>query len=162
MNQPMTSDPSAPATNATPEVPTETKRHPIRGFFWGLLTGLGLALVLVVTKVITLAIAPIVVVIVVVALLCTIWGLVGPAKKAKGPIPVVITPSPTPPPSRFDDFSDGPRTPVATVAPVPEPVQAPSDVVAEATDQVPSPGTSVFDAPPADAASADPAASDDD
>jgi hypothetical protein len=153
MNQPMTND-SAPATNATMEIPTDLKRHPVRGFLWGLFTGLGLALVLVITKVITLGIVPIVVTIVVVALLCTIWGLVGPAKKAKGPIPVVITPSPTPPPSRFDDFADSSRTPVA---PVPEPVEAPGDVAAEAADQAPKPDTSVFDAPPADAASADPA-----
>jgi hypothetical protein len=154
MNQPITND-SAPATNATMEIPTETKRHPIRGFFWGLLTGLGLALVLVVSKVITLSITSIVVTIVVVALLSTIWGLVGPAKKAQGPIPVTITQTPAPPPSRFDDFTDGPRTPAE---PVPEPVEAPSDV-AEAADRTPKRDTSGFDAPQADSAGDDPAGS---
>ena len=49
--------------------------------------------------VITLAITPIVVTIIVTALLGTIWGLVGPAKKAKGPVPVKISPTQAPPPS---------------------------------------------------------------
>lgn len=151
MSDSMTND-TAP-TNATMEIPTEIKRHPVRGFLWGLITGIGLALVLVITKVIMLSIPSIVITIVVVALLCTIWGLVGPAKKAKGPIPVQITPSPAPPPSRFDDFTDSPATPVA---PVPEPVEA-LDEVADAVDESRQPDTSGFDAPQADAVSDGPA-----
>lgn len=150
MSQPTTNDSAAPI-NATMEIPTDIKRHPFRGFLWGLILGLGVAILLIVTKLITLAIAPIVTVIIVVALLATIWGLVGPAKQAKGPIPVQITPSPAPPQSRFDDFADSPTAPV-------QPIDAPAEVPGEiAADEAPQPDTSVFDAPPAGAASTDPA-----
>jgi len=122
---------AATPMSGTMEIQTEIKRHPIRGFLWGTITGIGLALVLVVTKVITLSIPAIVITIIVVALLATLWGLVGPAKKAGGPVPVTITPSPTPPASRFDDFEAPPQP---RVAPVPEPVEAPGDETAAADD----------------------------
>jgi hypothetical protein len=129
--------------NATMEIPTEIKRHPIRGFLWGIITGIGVALILIVTKVITLSIPAMVITIVVVALLATLWGLVGPAKKARGPVPITITPSPAPSPSRFDDYA---APAPAEVAPVPDAVE---DIAAEVADTPEAVAAEVADAPEA-------------
>jgi hypothetical protein len=70
-------------------------RHPIRGFFWGLLLGLGVALLLVNFAVIALGTLTPWVITLAVAVLGTLWGLFGPAR-TKGAPPV---PAPTAPPS---------------------------------------------------------------
>ena len=98
---------------------TVTKRHPIRGFFWGLMMGLGLALVAVVIKVMTLTLANVIVLTSIGVAFGIVWGLFGPEKAPTGPAPaartVVVNEA-----SRFDDFdkpkdsTDADREPIRT------------------------------------------------
>lgn len=84
---------------------TVTKRHPIRGLFWGLITGLGLALVAVVIKVMTLSLVNVIILVAIGVVFGIVWGLFGPEKAPKGPAPAartVVTPEAT----RFDDFDE--------------------------------------------------------
>jgi hypothetical protein len=63
------------------------KTHPIRGFLWGILFGLGLAIVLVVTGVIPLDLSQMAIVLVLGVALGVLWSLFGPAKPPRGPAP---------------------------------------------------------------------------
>ncbi len=67
--------------------PLGRKRHPIRGALWGIPFGLGLALVLVSTTVIPLDLMQIVIVMLVGVALGVVWGMYGPAKRARGIAP---------------------------------------------------------------------------
>lgn len=80
------------------------RHHPIRGFLWGLVAGIGLALVLVVLKVISLSIVAVAVTVGVVVVLAILWGVFGPPRDPSGPVPVPVITTGAPPPSRFDDF----------------------------------------------------------
>jgi len=82
---------------------TVTKKHPIRGFFWGLMLGLGGAVVAVVTTLVTLSLMTVIAIVVVGVLIGILWGTFAPAKAPKGPEPAqrtaVVHES-----TRFDDF----------------------------------------------------------
>lgn len=95
---------------------TVKKTHPIRGFFWGLVFGIGLALVLVITTVISLSLVNLIIVVVAGLVLGVAWGLFGPAKAPKGEPPSSAVPPP--PTSRFDDRPAGE---------MPDPVAAPGN-----------------------------------
>lgn len=82
---------------------TVTKRHPIRGLFWGLMMGLGLALVAVVIKVMTLSLVNVIVLTSIGVAFGIVWGLFGPEKAPTGPAPAARTVV-VPEASRFDDF----------------------------------------------------------
>ena len=126
--------------NQLAEAPVELHRHPFRALFWSLLLGIGVALILIVTKVITLAIQSIVIVIVVVMVLGVLWGLFGPAKQPKGPVPVVVMPGNANQISRFDQVGDaGSQSTGPLEAPAP-PAPAPA---------TPSPPAPAADAPDA-------------
>jgi hypothetical protein len=72
------------------------KRHPIRGFIWGLVFGLGAGLLLMVLSIVPLSIPTLAIYTGAAAVLGLVWGMVGPAKQPKGPAPVSAT-SPQPP-----------------------------------------------------------------
>jgi hypothetical protein len=82
------------------------KRHPIRGFLWGLIAGLGLAFILINFAVIALGTLTPWAITLGVGLLGLLWGLFGPARSI-GIAPVTPPPStpdtpmvpPTPPPA---------------------------------------------------------------
>ena len=82
---------------------TVTKKHPIRGFFWGLMLGLGGAVVAIVTTLVTLSLMTVIAIVVVGVLIGILWGTFAPAKAPKGPEPAqrtaVVHES-----TRFDDF----------------------------------------------------------
>lgn len=64
-----------------------TKRHPIRGFIWGILFGLGLALIAIGQGYAALGTLPPLILLVVGIVLGTLWGLFAPSKKPKGEPP---------------------------------------------------------------------------
>lgn len=97
------SDTTKASITAT-EAQTVVKRHPVRGFLWGLMFGLGLAVVLVITKVINLDLTMMIIVIVLGTLVGIVWSTFGPAKAPKGPPPATVTVAAAPEISRFDDF----------------------------------------------------------
>lgn len=66
---------------------TITKRHPIRGFLYGIFFGLGLALIVVGQGMAALGTWPPLVVFVVGVLAATLWGIVSPVKAPKGAPP---------------------------------------------------------------------------
>jgi predicted lipid-binding transport protein (Tim44 family) len=70
------------------------KRHPIRGFVWGLIAGLGVGLLLTVLSVIALSISTLVVYATATAVLGAVWGLIGPPKKPRGAAPDIATETP--------------------------------------------------------------------
>lgn len=112
---------------------TETlKRHPIRGFLYGILFGLGLMMIVVGQGWAALGTLPPVIVFLLGLVVGTVWGLYGPAKAPKGPPPAeqvdVIHES-----SRFDDFSDS-ATPDAPGRPLETPGVASDDPVATDAD----------------------------
>lgn len=82
------------------------KRHPVRGFLYGVLFGLGLAMIFVGQGWTALGTWGPFVVFVVGLVLATLWGAFGPAKPPKGPEPVPVEAVTAPPPSRFDDFGE--------------------------------------------------------
>lgn len=90
-------------TTSTP-AETVTERHPVRGFFWGFLMGLGLAIVAVVTKLVSLSLVTLIVLVVVGVVVGVVWGLYGPAKPPKGPAPGARVAPPEA--TRFDDFDE--------------------------------------------------------
>ena len=94
---------TAPTRTTLTPGQTVTKRHPIRGFLWGLMMGLGLAVVAVVIKVMTLSLTNVIVMVAIGVVFGIVWGLFGPEKAPSGPAPaartVVIAEA-----SRFDDF----------------------------------------------------------
>lgn len=70
---------------------TTTKRHPIRGFLYGIFFGLGLALIVVGQGIAALGTWPPVIVFVVGLIAATLWSIYGPAKAPKGPPPAGAT-----------------------------------------------------------------------
>jgi hypothetical protein len=82
---------------------TVTKKHPIRGFFWGLMLGLGGAVVAVVTTLVTLSLMTVIAIVVVGVLIGILWGTFAPAKAPKGPEPAQRT-AVVHEATRFDDF----------------------------------------------------------
>lgn len=110
--EPTTTDYGAPAPAGwAPATQPEPRRkvHPIRGFLWGILFGLGLTVVLVVLKVIPLDLLWMLGVLVAGVAFGVIWGLIGPAKRAKEPPPQPVTyaPAPAPPPPPVETSIDG-------------------------------------------------------
>ena len=75
----------------TPDGQT-VKRHPIRGFFWGLLMGLGITVLLIITNTISIGTITSFLVLIFSALFGIIWGLFAPPKKAKGQAPYQAEP----------------------------------------------------------------------
>ena len=70
-----------------------TKRHPIRGFIWGIFFGLGLALIAIGQGYAALGTLPPLILVIVGIVVGTLWGIYAPAKKPKGepppePLPV--------------------------------------------------------------------------
>ena len=83
---------------------TITKRHPIRGFLYGILLGLGLMLLVVGQGIAALGTYPPFIVLIVGIVAGTLWGMYGPAKGPKGPPPAGATvvddaPAPEPEPA---------------------------------------------------------------
>ena len=70
------------------------QRHPIRGFIWGLITGVGVALLLMVFTVIPLSIPTLGIYAGVSAVLGALWGSFGPPKKPAGSAPTAAPPPP--------------------------------------------------------------------
>jgi hypothetical protein len=66
---------------------TVTKRHPIRGFFYGIPFGLGLMLIAVGQGWAALGTWPPFIVLIVGVVAATLWGTYGPAKAPKGDPP---------------------------------------------------------------------------
>ena len=97
---------TTPASMTATSQEAVVRRHPIRGFLWGLLMGIGLTLVLVLTKVIGLDLTMMIVVTAIAVLVGVLWSTVAPAKPPKGPPPATVTVAGAPEPSRFDDFED--------------------------------------------------------
>ncbi len=92
---------------------TETiKRHPIRGFFYGIVFGLGLALLAIGQGWAALGTLPPAVLLVVGMVIGTLWGLFAPAKKPKG----------EPPPAPVEVAQVDPAAPVADAPAVDAPV----------------------------------------
>jgi len=60
------------------------KKHPIRGFFAGLLLGLAVAQLLVVFKVLVFGDAAMWIVVVVLTVVGALWSLMGPTRARKG------------------------------------------------------------------------------
>jgi predicted lipid-binding transport protein (Tim44 family) len=79
------------------------KRHPIRGFIWGLVAGLGLGLLLMVLSIVPLSIPTLAMYTGVTAVLGLVWGIVGPAKKPKGPAPAAARSAPPAAETMADD-----------------------------------------------------------
>lgn len=104
------------------------KRHPIRGFFWGLLAGIGVAFILINFAVVALGTLTPWVIALGVAVLGVIWGLVGPARSIgiapvvpSGPAPEPL-PNPGPPPTP----PASPPTPGPPPTPPPTPPAPPA------------------------------------
>lgn len=66
---------------------TTLRRHPIRGFVWGIVAGLGVGLLLMVLSVVPLSIPTLGVYTAAAAVLGVVWGAIGPPKQPKGAAP---------------------------------------------------------------------------
>lgn len=80
------------------------KRHPIRGFIWGILMGAGVTLLLMVFSVIPLSIPSLITYTVVGAVVGALWGSFAPPKKPKGAASAAppAAMDDTPPPAAMD------------------------------------------------------------
>jgi hypothetical protein len=67
------------------------KRHPIRGFFAGLLLGLSVAQMLIAFRVVALGTVTPIIVVVVLTIFGVLWALYGPARARKGSTPAKST-----------------------------------------------------------------------
>lgn len=128
MNDPI--EPPVRITEPVPtvEVATVVRKHPVRGFFWGLVTGVGLALCLVTLRVITLAVVPVVLVVIFTVFVCVMWGIFGPPKAPKGPAPVttIIPVAPgTSTPGTVATSTNRPADSLTPAPPAPEPATEP-------------------------------------
>lgn len=85
---------------------TTTKRHPIRGFLYGIFFGLGLAMIVVGQGIAALGTWPPVIVFVVGLIAATLWSIYGPAKAPKGPPPSGATVVDTAPPLDPEPVTD--------------------------------------------------------
>jgi hypothetical protein len=99
---------------------TTVKRHPIRGFLYGIMFGLGLALVAIGQSWAALGTLPPFILFIVGIIIGTAWATFGPAKGPKGAGPSTPAPEPDPPTapspvevvdetieSSTDDLADG-------------------------------------------------------
>ena len=102
---------------------TTVKRHPIRGFFYGIPFGLGLMMIVVGQGWAALGTWPPFIVLIVGIVVSMAWSTFGPAKKPKGAPPVSAAPLTT-------------RQPAARVAPV-------SEVEAEVAAELKSAGVAL-------------------
>lgn len=76
-----------------------TKKHPIRGFLYGIFFGLGLALIAIGQGWAALGTKPPIVILVIGIVIGTLWSMYGPAKGPKGSAlaaPDEVTPDPEP------------------------------------------------------------------
>lgn len=64
-----------------------TKRHPIRGFLYGIPFGLGLAMIAIGQKMVALGTWPPFIILIVGILVSMAWSMFGPAKAPKGEAP---------------------------------------------------------------------------
>ena len=118
---------------------TKLKRHPIRGFLWGIFFGLGLALITVGQGWAALGTWPPFIVLIVGIIVGTLWATFGPAKAPKGPPPAGATladepaPEPEPVPESFDAAEPVPK-PFEAAEPVVEPFEAAPPLEAEGDD----------------------------
>ncbi len=71
----------------TTTAPTTTKKHPIRGFLYGIPFGLGLAMIAIGQKWAALGTWPPFIIFVIGVLASMAWGMFGPAKAPKGDPP---------------------------------------------------------------------------
>jgi hypothetical protein len=96
---------------------TTTKRHPIRGFLYGIVFGLGLAFVAIGQKWAALGTWPPFILFLVGIVVGTLWSTFGPAKGPKGPAPAAPDAGPDPvPEAPATDVAD-PADPAATAGP---------------------------------------------
>ncbi|MEZ5243810.1 MAG: hypothetical protein R2707_01840 [Acidimicrobiales bacterium] len=72
----------------TTTAPTTTKKHPIRGFLYGIPFGLGLAMIAIGQKWAALGTWPPVMIFVAGIVIGTAWSTFGPARAPKSPSPV--------------------------------------------------------------------------
>ncbi len=99
---------------------TTTKRHPIRGFLYGIMFGLGLALTAIGQKWVALGTWPPFILFIVGLVVGTAWATFAPAKKPKGPAPDA---APEPPAEPEPPTEAEPEAPTeAQPEPDPEPV----------------------------------------
>jgi hypothetical protein len=89
---------------------TVTKRHPIRGFLYGIFFGLGLVLIVVGQGIAALGTWPPVIVFVVGLIAATLWSIYGPAKAPKGPPPAGATVVDTEPVEESEPLAPAPST----------------------------------------------------
>lgn len=101
----------------------DLRRHPIRGFFWGLLMGLGITVALIITNTIALGTITPILVVVFTVLFGIVWGLFAPPRKAKGDAPVVLEP--------VDPAEPVEATPIEADQPVAQPAETEAAVAAE-------------------------------
>jgi hypothetical protein len=92
----------------TTTAPTTTKKHPIRGFLYGIPFGLGLAMIAIGQKWAALGTWPPVLIFVIGVLASMAWGMFGPAKAPKGDAPsaaptATVEPDPEPEPESAPD-----------------------------------------------------------
>ena len=98
---------------------TTTKRHPIRGFLYGIVFGLGLALTAIGQKWVALGTWPPLILFIVGLIVGTVWATFGPAKKPKGPAPDAVAEPPAEPEAPAEAQPDPDPEPVAAEAPGP-------------------------------------------
>jgi len=72
---------------------TTLHRHPIRGFIWGLVFGLGVTGLLIVFSIVPLSISNLILYTAVITVVGVLWGLFAPPKKPKGPAPAGYAPA---------------------------------------------------------------------
>lgn len=87
---------------------TKLKRHPVRGFLYGIFFGLGLALVVIGQSWAALGTWPPFIVLIVGIIVGTLWATFGPAKAPKGPPPAGATLADEPAPEPEPDFEPAP------------------------------------------------------
>ena len=94
---------------------TSVKKHPIRGFIYGIFFGLGLALIAIGQSWAALGTKTPIVILVIGIVIGTLWSMFGPAKGPKGPAPSAeATPEPEPDPEPEPEAeAEAEATPVA-------------------------------------------------
>ena len=94
---------------------TVTKRHPVRGFFWGIPFGLGLMLIAVGQGWAALGTWPPFIVFLIGVIVATLWATLGPAKAPKGPPPsgATLADEPTPEPETIPEPEPTPEAAAA-------------------------------------------------